>query len=334
MTPAASVLMPAFDAAATIASALASVRRQSLRSWECIVVDDGSADATAEIVASAARADPRFRLLRRPHGGIVAALQAGLVHCRGSIVARMDADDVMHRHRLTAQLSALVCGPDLAGVGCHVRLFPRRALGAGARAYESWLNSQRCAADVARDLFVECPIAHPTLAIRRDVLAELGYAERGWPEDYDLLLRLHAAGHRLGVVPRRLLGWRDHAARESRRSERCSIASFTRCKAAYLATGFLGAASEYVLWGFGGTGKALSRALRRHGKRPSLIVELHPRRLGERIDGAPVVPPEALRSRAPGALVVSVAGAGPRAEIRSFLEGEGWREGRDFVCAA
>lgn len=332
--PLVSVLMPAFNAATTIEAALRSVQRQTLPDWECLVVDDGSTDATAALSAALAERDPRIRVLRRPHRGIVASLQAGLVECRGRWVARMDADDLMHRERLSAQTEALAADPSLVGVGCHVRMFPRQGVTPGMAAYEAWLNSIVAADDVAREAFVECPIAHPTLMLRRGVLAAFGYRDCGWPEDYDLVLRLLAAGLRLANVPRRLFSWRDHPERLSRRGAHCSIDSFTRCKAAYLATGFLAAESTYVLWGFGGTGKALRRALAQHDRRPSHIIELHPRRLGERIQGAPVVPPERLREIAPARIVVSVAGAVPRAEIREYLTEMGFRERSDYLCAA
>lgn len=332
--PRVSVLLPALDAAAKIAAALDSVRRQSLADWECVVVDDGSRDATAAIVGAVAQRDPRFRLLRQPHGGIVAALEAGLDACRGELIARMDADDLMHRGRLAAQVAHLDSAAELAGVGCHVRLFPRSVLAAGLRQYEAWLNGIESADDVAREAFVECPIAHPTLMLRRAVLVRHRYRDAGWPEDYDLILRLLAAGERLAVVPRRLLSWRDHPERVSRRSAHCSIDAFVRCKAAHLAAGFLAGDDRYVLWGFGGTGKALRRELAAVGRTPSHIVELHPRRIGERIHGAPVIAPADLAGVPRRPLVVSVAGAGPRAEIRAWLGGNGYCEGRDFVCAA
>jgi hypothetical protein len=172
------------------------------------------------------------------------------------------------------------------------------------------------------------------LVIRRAELERFSYEDRGWPEDYDLVLRLLRAGRRIGVVPRRLLGWRHHATRQSLQSPRCAIASIVRCKAAHLASGFLEEGDRYVLWGFGGTGKALRRALAAHGKHPAAIVELHPGRLGNRIHGAPVVPPDHLAGAAPLPIVVSVAGLAARSEIRACLGALGFRESRDFVCAA
>jgi hypothetical protein len=246
----------------------------------------------------------------------------------------MDADDLMQRQRLEKQRAALGANPGWVGVGCHVRLFPRRGMTDGLQSYERWLSSIRSDGDVAREAFVECPIAHPALMLRREALLGAGYRESPWPEDYDLVLRLLGAGEKLGMVPERLLHWRDGAARLSRSSPRYAIAAFIECKAEYLARGFLRHVERYVLWGYGDTGKALAEALAQRGKHPSAIIELHPGRLGQLIRGVRVVPPEALPSLPRKPLLVSVAGLIPRSEIRAALATMGFTETHDFVCCA
>ena len=332
--PAVSILLPAFNAAPTLAACLRSVRRQTFTDWECIVVDDGSTDTTAAVLRDAVRADPRFVILTQPHRGLVAALNTGLAACGGEFVARMAADDVMHRERLAQQVAALHGDGALAAVGCGVRLFPRAGLREGRRAYETWVNAMRTPDEVRAEAYVECPIVHPTLMVRGDILRRCGYRDCGWPEDYDLVLRLLHEGHAIGVVPRRLLSWRDHEARLSRTAPQYGLDRFTACKAVFLAAGFLAPSEAYVLWGYGSTGRALMRALRGQGKRAAHIVDVHAGRMGNVIHGATVVPPEALPALRRYPLVVSVAGAGPRREIRTALAGMGFAELRDFVCAA
>ena len=168
------------------------------------------------------------------------------------------------------------------------------------------------------------------------VIADFGsrYRDAGWPEDYDLILRLLAAGHRIGVVARRLVAWRDHPDRLTRRDDTYAIARLTACKAAFLARSFLATSDRYVLWGYGGTGRALDRALRPHGKRATHIIDVAPRRVGNTIHGARVVPPEAVPALPRLPIAVSVAGATARAQIRAFLARRGFEELRDFVCAA
>lgn len=332
--PLVSILLPARDAAATLGAALRSVARQRAVSWECVVVDDGSRDDTLACARWFAARDARFRVATGPRRGLVAALDAGLAHCRGRLVARLDADDLMCRDRLAAQAAGLDAAPHLAAVGTHVRLFPRAALTPGLRAYEAWLNAIDSPARVRAEAFIECPVAHPTLMVRAEVLRAFGYRDCGWPEDYDLVLRLLATGHEIGVVPRRLIAWRDHPGRLSRTSPRYALSRFTACKAAFLAEGFLARTDTYVLWGYGATGRSLRRALAAHGKRPSHLIEVHPGRLGQTIHGAPVVPVWALPALSGHPLVVSVAGAEPRRLIREALAARGFREIRDFVCAA
>ncbi len=334
MAPLVSVLLPARDAAATLDASLRSVARQRFDDWECIVVDDGSGDDTLARARAHAAADARVTVVPGPRDGLVAALNRGLAACRGTLVARMDADDVMHRDRLALQVAAMEAEPELFAVGAHVRIFPRDHLAAGWRAYEQWLNGIDCAARVRAEAFVECPVVHPTLMLRRAPLVELGYRDAGWPEDYDLVLRALGRGLDIGVVPRRLLAWRDGPGRLSRTGAAYARPRFATIKASFLAEHFLARTERYVLWGYGGTGRALRRALLAHGKQASHVVEVHPGRLGNTIHGAPVVAPDVLPSLAPLPIVVSVARTVPRNRIRAALVAMGLQETRDFVCAA
>jgi glycosyltransferase involved in cell wall biosynthesis len=333
MTPRISILLPARNAATTLGACLRSIQRQTEQSWECILVDDGSTDATGAIAAAAQEKDPRFRVISTPPLGLVAALNEGLRHCTAPLIARMDADDLMHRARLGAQAGALDANSALSAVGSHVRLFPRSSVSPRLREYEHWLNRLQSEHDVYRDAFVECPIAHPTLMMRRE-MAALGYADPGWPEDYDLVLRARAAGHRIGVVARRLVAWRNGAGTLSRTDPRYAIERFTDCKAHFLAAGFLAETATYVLWGYGSTGRALRRALITRGKTPSHIVEVKRERIGQRIHGAEVIAHTRMAELRGRPIVVSVARIGPRTEVREALAMLGFVEGQGFVCAA
>jgi glycosyltransferase involved in cell wall biosynthesis len=334
MTLQISILLPVWNAEATLSACLRSVIRQRGIDWECILVDDGSTDRSLEIARDYADRDPRIHLHSRPHAGLVPTLGAGIALCRAPIIARMDADDWMHRDRLRLQARTLEEHPELEAVGCFARSFPRRELRAGRRRYEDWLHSLKDPETIWRERFIECPIAHPTLAIRRPRLLELGYRDRHWPEDYDLLLRLLRKGPCVGIVPRRLLGWREGPKRLSRVDPRYAIDRFTACRAWHLHRDFLAAASHYILWGHGRTGRRLRRELATLGHLPAAIVDVHPRRIGNEIGGVRVIPPSELIDQPPHPLVVSVAGLSPRNEIRTALATLAYREGIEFVCAA
>jgi glycosyltransferase involved in cell wall biosynthesis len=332
--PRVSVLLPVWNSAATLPACLQSVQRQTEQRWQCVIIDDGSRDASLAYARQFAQRDPRFVVITMAHQGLVSALNRGIASCRAPYIARMDADDLMHRQRLATQMRILARHADLTAVGCHVRLFPRRHLRDGRRAYERWLNSIHTVQQVHQEAFVECPVAHPTLMIRRQALTAFAYRDCNWPEDYDLILRLLIRGHTLAVVPQRLLSWRDSPQRLSRTSLTYALTRFTACKAAFLAASFLAQTHTYILWGYGQTGKALRRALLCHGKTPSYIVELHPGRLGQMTHGAMVIPPAMLTQIPCQPIVVSVAGAQARHNIRTAMQPMGFVESRDFVCAA
>lgn len=103
-TPEFSIVMPAYNAEAYISAAIQSVTAQTLNSWELLVVDDGSTDATNYLVALFAGRHARIRLLRGEHRGCAAARNLGIAQARGRFVAFLDADDLwlpekLERHR-------------------------------------------------------------------------------------------------------------------------------------------------------------------------------------------------------------------------------------------
>ncbi len=104
--PRVSVVMPARDAAATLARALDSVRAQDMPDWECLVVDDGSRDETGAVLARAAAGDARIRPHRFAAGrGAAAARNHAIAGARGRFLAFLDADDEWLPGKLSAQLA-------------------------------------------------------------------------------------------------------------------------------------------------------------------------------------------------------------------------------------
>lgn len=333
--PRVTILMPCRDAAAWLPEAIASLEAQTFRDYEVVAVDDGSRDDTPDILGTWARRDGRVHVLRSGGTGLVAALELGLDAARGEIVARMDADDIAAPERLERQLALLDEHPDVAACGTGVRYFPRDRVRGGARRYERWINALVTPGEISRDIFVECPIAHPTLMVRRSVLLAVGgYRDMGWPEDYDLVLRLWAAGHRMAKVPDVLLHWRERGERTSRTDPRYSPESFRRCKVHFLRRTLLRGRTGAIVWGAGPVGKAFSRELRRQGTPVLAFVDMDPRKIGQIIHDAPVIEPEAV-DRFEGALILAAVGKpGGRAEIREELWARGLVEGVDFCAIA
>lgn len=333
--PLVSVLLPAYNAQNTIRQAVISVRRQTFADFEVVAVDDGSADDTGAILDELASEDRRIRAFHIPHSGLVGALNAGLAECRGEFIARMDADDVCHAERLRLQVEFVRAQPEVSVCGCLVRSFPRNEVKGGFLKYEAWMNSLVIHEEIERDIFVESPLAHPSVLMRAEDLRELGgYRDMGWAEDYDLWLRFYMAGKRFGKVPRVLLFWRESPDRLTFTDPRFALENFMRLKAHFLADVVARRGRRVVVWGAGMTGRRLTKHLVREGVQPVAIVDIDPRKTGRIIRGAPVIRPEELREYADAYIVAAVSSQKARELIRARLREMGRAEVADFVCAA
>jgi len=333
--PRVAVLLPARDAARTVRAAAVSILRQGLRDLSLVAVDDGSRDGTAEVLQRLAERDRRVVVVRGPGEGVARALCRGLSRCDAEWVARMDADDVAWPRRLERQLERLCADPSLAAVGSRVRLFPRRQVRQGMRRHAAWVNGLTRPEELLRDLLVEAPLVHPSVTLRREALEAAGGWRAGdFPEDYDLWLRLVGSGWRLANVPETLLDWREWPGRVTRTDPRCAPERHVALKVDFLLCTSLRGRREVALWGAGPTGKTLARELARRGVGVALFVDVDPRKIGSRRQGAEVVGPEAV-GRARGLpLLVAVGAPGARPLIRAALGREGFAELADYWCVS
>ncbi len=337
--PVVSVLLPVFDAGATLEETLASLSAQSLESFEIVAVNDGSRDSSGAILDSWAASDSRVKPFHSRHQGLLPALNVGLELCRAPLVARMDADDICHPQRLEKQVEAFERDEHLSVVGCCVESFPADDVREGFRLYEEWQNSLLSHEDICREIFIESPLAHPSTMFRRDEAIALGgYEDRGWAEDYDLWLRYHGAGKRFGKLPDVLLSWREHQPRLTRIDRRYSIENFLRAKAHYLLRGQLEHRDGVFIWGAGKTGRRFSKHLIRGGCTPAAFIDIDSRKIGGTQRGVPVyaveeLPSQWARYRDPF-LLAAVASRGARELIRRELDRLDIREGERFLCVA
>lgn len=194
MRPRVSILLPTYNGARFIARAVENAKKQTFRDFELLVIDDGSTDATPEIIKKLSQRDVRIRYIRNEKNlGIQRALNRGLREALGEYIARLDDDDVwLDEEKLKSQVEFLDSHPDyvLLGTGAIVvdeagqELF--RFLGPE--------TDERIRNAILRK---NC-FTHSTVMFRRGVVMALGgYAEderSRHVEDYDLWLRLGAQG--------------------------------------------------------------------------------------------------------------------------------------------
>lgn len=227
--PAVSVLIPAYNAGATIEQALESVQAQTWTDFEIVVVDDGSNDDTAARVRARAERDPRLRLVAHDDNlGRPAARNTAFAAARGQYVAMLDADDRCLPIRLARQVAYLEEHPEIdvvaswwQGMDVDGRLRARK-------------RNQRALSPATVDCYLlfRGIIHNPTVMARRPALAAFDY-DPAFPvaQDYDLWARMQLAGHRFAQIPEVLLLYRQHDAQASTaradeaRARRCEIQS-------------------------------------------------------------------------------------------------------------
>ena len=203
-----SVIVPAHNVERFIGQTLQSVLHQTHRALEVIVVDDGSSDRTAEIVAAFAERDPRVRLIRTHNVGVSAARNLAIAQSRGPFIATLDADDIWRRDKLARQLAVMrASGPEIGVVYCWSAGIDER----NRIILPSWNNSV-AAGNVLLDIVVSGIAGNGSTPLmrRKYVEAAGGYdAELTLCEDWKFYTAL-AGVCEFAVVPEYLTGYRLH----------------------------------------------------------------------------------------------------------------------------
>jgi glycosyltransferase involved in cell wall biosynthesis len=208
-SPAVSVIIPAYNAARYLESAIASIQAQTFSDFEIIAVDDGSTDETKIILERLAARDQRIRVISRPNTGIVGALNDALAAARGKLIARMDGDDLALPTRFETQIAFLDAHPECVALGTAVQIIDSRT--AIVDRYDPPLDHDAILAELLRGN--GGALIHPSAVFRADALRSVnGYGpEFCKAEDLDLYLRLSHRG-RLANLPSLGLQYRHHLA--------------------------------------------------------------------------------------------------------------------------
>jgi glycosyltransferase involved in cell wall biosynthesis len=197
--PRLSVIVPAYNAAGTITSAIRSTLRALPRDAEIVILDDGSADATADTARQVD--DARVRVLSRPNRGVAATLNDLIDATDSEFIARMDADDLVLPGRFRRQLAAIDGDTDAVFTtvvtwGSGMPGLPRPSAISGD--------------DFGLHLLLTNPVAHSTMLARRSAVQDAGGYRVLPTEDYDLWLRMAANGARLRRLALPGLAYRVH----------------------------------------------------------------------------------------------------------------------------
>jgi glycosyltransferase involved in cell wall biosynthesis len=200
--------MPIYNGQRFLAAALESVLGQSFGDFEILAIDDGSTDASLDILDDFRIKDSRVKVISQPHLGYTTALNAGIKNASRDLIAMMDGDDLMMPNRLDRQLWFMRANADAAVVCSYAYLIDIRDKIIGTSQTE--VDVERGIAERAPRLFSE--IVNPSVLMRKaDVVAVGGYRESfTFAPDRDLWARLVTSGYRIKCQPEFLLGYRLH----------------------------------------------------------------------------------------------------------------------------
>lgn len=232
--PRVSVICTTRNASRTVGPVLDSILAQTIPEWEFVVVDDGSVDDTLAMLRSASKVDERVTVVATAGIGRGPALNLAVSEARAPLIANVDADDPSHPRRLEVMLRAAEAEPHFAVLGSNT-VFLRDDARPAWPSLAGVEASVPTVVDVTPELAIGNPINHSSALFRKKaVTAVSGYAGRARRSqfDYDLWVRLAAAGHRLGVVALPLASKRLHAQQSFERRQRLRyVMSMAECQA-------------------------------------------------------------------------------------------------------
>jgi len=202
--PLVSVIIPAFNAEATLREAVETLLGGSFANFEVIIVDDGSIDSTAAVADALVELDPRVSLHRRKNGGVSAACNAGFALAKGEYVARLDADDIWHHTKLQRQVEAAQRNPAAAFIYCWVRY-----IDADGRVHWDGPQQRFPQNALCRGIYESLVGGNSSALIRTAAIREFGGYDEALASWEDLLLQLRvSAKYPIDHVPEYLVGYR------------------------------------------------------------------------------------------------------------------------------
>jgi len=208
-----SVVMSAYNASAFIGQAIESILNQTFHDFELIVVDDGSADNTFEIVSQYCNHDSRVRPIQIQNSGKVYARNLGAKEAKYPWLAIMDSDDIALPERLEKQISFVKINPRIVALGSYS--YDIGATGKVLRRQSIGVTSEEDFHTARKEGHIPF-VRHSTALIQRSAFFEVGGYDSQFDcaEDFDLFYRLGEKGLVL-AIPEPLILYRVHASSES-----------------------------------------------------------------------------------------------------------------------
>lgn len=260
--PLVSILIPFKNTAVFLDECLNSILKQTYSNWEVLAVDDNSSDESLKVVQGFSEKDSRIQILQNSGTGIIEALRTGYSKSQGSLITRMDSDDIMTANKLDVMTTSLLkYGKGHLAIG-KVKYFSDRGISNGYERYEVWLNQLTKSGGNYSEIYKECVIPSPCwMAYREDFDSCGAFEPDRYPEDYDLAFRFYEKGLKCIPCNELLHYWRDYDTRTSRTSEHYAENYFLDIKLHYFLKLDYNTNRPLVVWGAGNKGKGITKSL-------------------------------------------------------------------------
>ena len=332
--PQISVILPFYNAEKTLVRSLASIRSQTFRDFECIMVDNHSTDRGWQTAREQADQDRRFLLFSESRQGVVHAFQRGVEMAKGALIARMDADDSMHPERLMRQKAFLEDHPEYDAVGGLVKYCGDGTGDGGFARYVEWNNTVISYEQILKQRFIDSPIVNPSAMWRREVGVRLGhYREGDFPEDYEMWLRWLDEGVKMAKLPCTVLDWHDAPDRLTRNHPAYSDEAFYRVKSRYLARWLKRNNRhhpEVAIWGASRISRQRAALLEPYEIRIACYIDIRRQRQLDK----PLLYYKDLPDPGDCFILVYVRQWDAKERIARFLDEKGYVEGHDYLMVS
>ena len=280
--PKISIILPFYNAEFTLKRALESIKQQTYKCFECILIDNNSTDKSYEVAKEYVNTDHRFILIKEIKQGVVFASNAGSRITQGEYVCRMDADDYSPPQRLQLQNSFLDDNKEVGVVSGMVKYVSHISNTKGFARYVKWVNSLTTPQQIYDHRFVESPIINPSAMWRNAIAEKYGMYKNGnFPEDYEMWLRWLGKGVRMYKLSETVLHWHDSFSRLTRTHPIYSDIAFFKIKTQYLIHWLKNNNPFYpkvVIWGASRISRQRAKLLLEYGITIENYIDIHQKR--------------------------------------------------------